>query len=152
MMRQLLLAHQIGISVVLPVPAHGKDKKEQPHDCTSICDAIVMLKWPQHVWFQRFRIFWKSFHAFPIKMRCLVLTKKKNPLFMWGWDRKIHLSQSPFVITRQASWCQSVILMTVFFIPPLHSQQILIILLSCHLENKSDRTFRKASKYTWCIF
>ena len=54
-------------------------------------------------------------------MRYLVVSKKKNPLFVWGWDRKIRPSWSPFVITQHASWCQSVILGTDFSIPPLHS-------------------------------
>ena len=33
---------------------------------------------------------------------------------MWGWDRKICPSPSPFVITWQASWCQTVILRRIF--------------------------------------
>ena len=37
-------------------------------------------------------------------MSYLVVSKKNNPFFVWGWDRKIHPSWSPFVITRQASW------------------------------------------------
>ena len=41
-------------------------------------------------------------------------------------DRKIHPSRSPFVITRQASWCQLVILGTDFSIPPTHSWWILV--------------------------
>ena len=53
-----------------------------------------------------------------IKMRYLVVSKKNNTLVVLGWDRKISSSWSPFVITQQASWCQSVILLTDFFIPP----------------------------------
>ena len=45
---------------------------------------------------------------------------------MWGWDRKICPSWSPFVITRQASWCQTVILWTDFSIPPSYSWWALI--------------------------
>ena len=36
-----------------------------------------------------------------------MVSKKKNILFVWGEDRKILSSGSPFVITRQASWCQT---------------------------------------------
>ena len=32
-----------------------------------------------------------------------VMSKKLNPLYVRGWDRKICPSWSPFVITRQAS-------------------------------------------------
>ena len=32
---------------------------------------------------------------FQYKMRYLVVSKKKNPLFMWGWDRKIRPLWSP---------------------------------------------------------
>ena len=45
-------------------------------------------------------------------MRNLVLTKKKNPLFVWGWDRKICPSRLPIIITWHALWCQLVILWT----------------------------------------
>ena len=38
-----------------------------------------------------------------------------------GEDRKIRPSGSPYVITRQASWCQTVILGTDFSILPPHS-------------------------------
>ena len=48
----------------------------------------------------------------------LVVSKKKNPLFVWEWDRKIPPSWSPIVITEQASWCQSVILGTDFLSNP----------------------------------
>ena len=47
--------------------------------------------------------------------------QENNSSFVWGWDRKIRPSWSPFVITRQASWCQSVILVTDFSISPSHS-------------------------------
>ena len=46
---------------------------------------------------------------------------------MWGWDRKIRSSRSPFAITRQASWCQSVILGTDFSIPLSPSWWILTV-------------------------
>ena len=63
----------------------------------------------------KFRIFWKPFSCFfsnikcsthvffQYKMRYLVVNKKKNPLFVWGWDSKICPLWSLFVITRQAS-------------------------------------------------
>ena len=69
------------------------------------------------------------FHVFfQYKMRYLVVSKKKNPLFVWGWDSKICPAQSPIVITLLASWWQSVNLGTEFSIPPSHSWWILILL------------------------
>ena len=64
-------------------------------------------------------------------MRYLVVSKKKYPSWLWGWDRKICPSWSPIAITRQASWCQSVILRTDFSIPPLYSWWILIVPVKC---------------------
>ena len=46
---------------------------------------------------------------------------------MWEWYRKIRPSRSPIVITRQASWCQSVIIGTDFSTPSSHSWWILIL-------------------------
>ena len=60
------------------------------------------------------------FRVFQYKMRYLVFSKKQNSLFVWGCDRKICPSRSQFVIFRQASWCQSVILETDFSIPVSH--------------------------------
>ena len=40
-------------------------------------------------------------------------------IFVWGWDRKICLSQSPFVISQHALWCQTAILGTDFFYPTI---------------------------------
>ena len=76
-----------------------------------------------------FRIFWKPFSCFSSKkMRYLkVVSKKKNKLYVWGWDRKIWSSGSSIVITRQALWCQSLILGTDFSIPSSHSWWILIL-------------------------
>ena len=37
-----------------------------------------------------------------------MVSKKKNPLFVWGWDIKTRLTGSLFVITLQAWWCQMV--------------------------------------------
>ena len=102
--------------------------------CMSTCDVIVMLNYVtmSHVChisvYSGFsgRLF-SCFSNIKWGIYYLVMSKKKNPLFVWGWDRKICPSQSPFVITWQASWCQSVILGTDFSIPPLHSWWILII-------------------------
>ena len=46
---------------------------------------------------------------------------------MVGWDSKIRALWSLFVITRQASWCQSAILGRDFSIPPSHVWWILIV-------------------------
>ena len=108
----------------IPETARGKDKNEKPHvSHTSIRDFILTLKWRHHIAFQRNLGFSGSLFNvfFQYEMRYLVVSKKKNPLFVWGWDRKICPSRSPFVITWQASWCQSVILGTDFSIPPSHS-------------------------------
>ena len=73
--------------------------------------VIYCEKWNFTFWnvaFQRIQDFLEVFFMFfQYKMRYLVVGKKKNPLFLWGWDRKIRPSQSQFVITRQASWCQT---------------------------------------------
>ena len=100
----------------IPVPARGKDKKRtatrQPHAFrTSICDVIVGLKLSHPVASQRIQDFLDVFFIFfKYKMRYLVVSKKKNTLFLLGWDRKTSPSRSLFVITRQALWCQSMIL------------------------------------------
>ena len=39
---------------------------------------------------------------------------------MWVWDRKVRPMWSPFVITRQASWCHTVILWTDLLLLLLH--------------------------------
>ena len=120
-MEQLVLSDKWARKFYLtfPVPTCGKDKKEiaarwlhiNPwHHCN------VQMRSPCHI--LAFSGFSWSFY--------LVVCKKKNPLFMWGLDRKICPSRSPFVITRQASWCQTVILRTDFSITPLHSRLTLI--------------------------
>ena len=47
-----------------------------------------MLKWRHHVMshLSIFRNFWKPFLKH--KMRYLMVSKKKNLSFVWGWDRK----------------------------------------------------------------
>ena len=90
--------------------------------CMLIHDVIEMLKWHPHVSSQGIQDFLEDFFVvFKYKMWYLLLGKKKNPLFVWVWDRKICPSWLPFVITGQALWSQSVILGTVFSIPLSHS-------------------------------
>ena len=61
---------------------------------TSICNIIVMLKLCHHVTSQPIQGFLEVFFMFfQYKMQYLVVNKKKNPLFEWGWDRKIHPSR-----------------------------------------------------------
>ena len=113
-----------------PYQPMGKIKMKQPlTGHFSICDVILKLKWRHHVASKWIQDFLEAFFMFfQYKMQYLVVSRKKNPLFMWGWDRKIHPSRPPFVITWQAaSWCQTVILGTDFPIPPSHSWWILII-------------------------
>ena len=101
----------------------------------------------------------RLFHVFQYKMRFFVMSKKRNALFVWGWDRKIHLSWSLFVNTRQASWCQSVILKTDFFIQPSQSWWILIICVyTCCPENlkvmkkaKIRNRYNQVPHLTWDI-
>ena len=116
-----------------PYQPMGKIKKRtaarRPHaGRKSFHDATIMLKWRHHIACQRILDFLEVFFMFFLyNMRYLVVSKNKNLLFVWGWDRKIHPSWSPFAITRQALWCQSVILGTDFSIPLSHSWWILII-------------------------
>ena len=70
----------------------------------SIRDIIVVLKLHHHVASQRIQDFLEVFfmlflHVY--EMRCLVVSQKKNPLFAWGWYRKICPSRS-LVITWKA--------------------------------------------------
>ena len=125
-MRYTILAHQIRISTVfaymrkfyLTYPILIRGKK-----------AWTTTLWP-HVdpWRHRnvkirhhvkcmshlalFRIFGGLFPCFffQYKMGYLVVSKIKYPYFVWGWYRKTRPLGSPLVITRQALWCQSVIL------------------------------------------
>ena len=86
----------------------------------------ILLKWCHHV-MSHLRVFiWELF--FKIKMQLLMLLKKKNLLSVLGWDRRISPLGLPFVITRQALWCQTVILVTDFSLQPPHLWLIIIIL------------------------
>ena len=83
------------IYLTYPYQPVGKKKKQTaacrpPAGHMSIRDVIVMLKWRHHIASLCIWIFWKSFFMFhQYKMRNLVVSKKKNPLFVWGLDRKI---------------------------------------------------------------
>ena len=111
-----------------PIPVLAKDKKQTatrwPH---AIRDVIVILKWCHNVTFQRIQKFLEAFFKFSNINDLLSGEQEKNPLFLWGWDRKIRPLQSPIVITRQASWCQTAILGTDFSIPSSHSWKIFIV-------------------------
>ena len=98
--------HQWWILFILhtPVPA----KNEQPHaGPTSIRDVVRMLSW-RHVASHRIQDFLEVFfQVFSNINEVFSGEKKKNPFFVWGWDRKSRPSLSPIIITEQASWCQS---------------------------------------------
>ena len=101
-----------------PVPACGKDTNWTVAR-RKISDVIGTLKCRHHV--NSHLIMWAFFKH---KMRNLMVSKKKTPLFVWEGDRKIHPSRFPIVITRQASWSQTVVLGTDFLSHP-HTQDIL---------------------------
>ena len=73
-----------------------------------------------------------------MKMLYLTMSKKKNPLFVWGWDRKISPLGSPFFITRLTSWFQMVILGMDISIQLSHS---LIRFLTLYLREMPFNTF-----------
>ena len=74
----------------ITVPSGGKDKNEQPHVGRTSIDVTIMLKWRHHVAPHQFQDFLEVFFmVFQCQMRYLVVSKKKNPLIVWGWDRKI---------------------------------------------------------------
>ena len=78
---------------------------------------VVMLKC-HHVASQPIQDFLEVFFMFYLyKIKYLVVSKKNNPLIVWG--RKIHPSGSPFVITGQVSWFQMSDLPDGFFYPTL---------------------------------
>ena len=72
----------------------GKLKKQTAarllHACrTSIRYVIVMLKWHHHIAFQRIQNVLEAFFHFffQYEMQYLVVSRKKNPLFVWGWEK-----------------------------------------------------------------
>ena len=117
----------------IPVPALWKDKKWTAAPWPHVYPwrhCNVKMTSPHRI--SAYSGFSGSlFHVFifHFTMRYLVVSKKKNPLLVWGWDRKILPSWSPFGITCPASWCQTVILGTDFSIPTSHSWWILIFYL-----------------------
>ena len=101
---------QIILSYIF-APARGNDKETNSRMLTSPCRIAAYSGFSE-----------RFFHVFlKIKLRYLVVCKKNNSLFVWGWDRKICPSWSPFVTTRQASWCQSMVLGTDFSITSSNS-------------------------------
>ena len=123
---RIFLSQQIWISVVFshltyPYQPVGNIKNVWAHSGrTLIPNVIVMFKWRHHVASLRIKDFMEAFFMFiHSKMRYLVVSKKRNPLFMWGWDRKIRPLRPPFVITWQASLSPTLIFGMFFFYPTL---------------------------------
>ena len=70
-----------GLPFFYPYQPVGKIKNKQPKaGRTLIGDAIVLLEIGHHVASQH--ISGNVFHVFQYKMRCLVVRKKKNPLYV----------------------------------------------------------------------
>ena len=112
-------------------------KNKQPHaGRMSICDVIVMLKWCHHVASQRIQDFPEVFVKFFNINEVLSGEQEKESIICVRTGRKICPSQLTIVISRQASWCQSVILRTDFSITPSYSWWNLIFL---HTELPWDR-------------
>ena len=86
--------HMRKFYLAYPVPTRGKDKIEQltPKDKWRHC----FVKWCHHVMSHLgiFRDFLKP--CFKHKMRYLMVSKKKDRLFVWRWDRIIIPSESSF--------------------------------------------------------
>ena len=115
----IFLAHQIRTSEILPwdrksylthviLPRLSREGSQ----CTLVVLelACMVVKWHHcyvkvtsscHAASQRIQELLGAF--FKHKMRYLMVSKKKDPLFVWEWDRKISPSRSLFGITRQAS-------------------------------------------------
>ena len=130
----IFLAHQIGISVIFTHVRYYSHTLTSPRERWKTNSRTLAARRVRYVIVSACRISAYSgfsgslFHIFQYK---------------WGiewWARKrIHYScedgienpslrpsRLPIVITRQASWCQSMILGTDFSIPPSHSWWILI--------------------------
>ena len=76
----------------------------------SSSDIIILSKWRHHVIKRLPDLMNKN-----AEFKC---EQENKYIFVWGWDRKVCPSDSPFVITPQASWCQKMNLRTDFPIPP----------------------------------
>ena len=111
----------------------------------SSSDVIVMLNWRHHakLHLSVFRDFWK----FILKLKNSG-EQEKEPIIRVTKDRKICPSGSPFVTTRQASWCQTAIIGTEFSILPSHSWWILAysLLICCLHAAKSDFLATRSKK------
>ena len=69
-----------------------------------------------------------------------LVCKKKYLSWVYGVDRKICHSGSLFGITRQASWCRSVTLVTDFSIHTIHTWKILIFLWTWKYTNSMEKS------------
>ena len=83
----------------------------------------------------------RAFRNLWIEMRNSMVNKKTDSLFVWGRNP----SESPFVITRQASWCQKWSTGQIFFIS--HSWWFLVVWKPVHgVSNKAS--FKPVSSAT----
>ena len=79
-------------------------------------DVIVMLKWRHHV---KWYLSVNSGTSGSLFLNKKTMTSKKRIHYSCeAWIEKICPSESPFVITRQASWCQTAIPGTDFSMLP----------------------------------
>ena len=93
--------------------------------------CYVKMTSSYHVAFRRIQELLTDF--FNMKTRYLMVSKKNSPLFVWGWDGKIRPLGSTFVITRQVSWCQTVILGRIFLSHPhTHDKSLKYFVFSKH--------------------
>ena len=85
------------------VPALEKNENELPHvGRTSVRDVLWIMKWRHHIAYECIHDFLEVFLMFfQFKMRYLVVNKKKNPLFVWGWDKKIYPADHHFSSLRK---------------------------------------------------
>ena len=93
----------------------------------SSSNLIAMLKWRHHV-LSHLSVFTNFLELFKDKMWHVMVSKKMNPLFVWGWDRK-KLSLPRIAVA-------SLVMPTAIFgtacsIPSSHSWYNLIILPLC---------------------
>ena len=118
------LAHQSKISDILSwvgkciLPRRENERTFHCLYCNSCTwpssDVIVMLKWRHHVTSQRTQGLLEVYFKIKSQWRA-----RKRIHYSWERDRKIRPLKSTFVITRQASRCQAVILWDGFFYPIL---------------------------------
>ena len=101
----ILLFHLFCIVTHTHTSLWERKKTKQPYfGCTLICDAILMLKLCHHVTSQPIQDFLEVFFVFfQYRMRYFCGEQEKESIIRVRWDRQIHPSRSPFVITGQAS-------------------------------------------------